>query len=261
VRAITSRHNQIVGDYRDAARGRLDDAILLDGAHLVATALDAGLPLRHVMLAASSTDADVAALGDKAAALGVDVAAAAASVMSAVSPVRSSSGIVALAARPTSTASALTRDDDAFIIVAADVQDPGNLGAIARVAEAAGAAAMVTTAQSADPYGWKALRGSMGSLLRLPIVRCGTAAEAVDALRASGYRIVATTPRGGRPLFEAALDGRVAILVGGEGAGLEPSIVDAADERVTIPMAPAVESLNAAVAAALLAYEARRRRG
>jgi TrmH family RNA methyltransferase len=82
----------------------------------------------------------------------------------------------------------------------------------------------------------------------------------VATLREADFRIVATSPRDGRSLFDADLGGRLAILVGGEGPGLAPALVAEADQRLTIPMAPGVESLNAAVAAALLAYEARRQR-
>ena len=101
----------------------------------------------------------------------------------------------------------------------------------------------------------------MGSALRLPIVTGVTADEALDAARRHGCRIVAAVPRDGRPIFEADLSGPIAILIGGEGQGLAAPLVEAADERVTIPMQPPVESLNAAVTAALLLYEARRQRG
>ena len=85
-------------------------------------------------------------------------------------------------------------------------------------------------------------------------------ATAVADARRHGCRIVATVPRGGRSLFDVDLTGPVAVLIGGEGAGLPPALVDAADERVTIPMQAPVESLNAAVTAALIVYEARRQR-
>jgi len=140
------------------------------------------------------------------------------------------------------------------------VQDPGNVGAIVRVAEAAGSTGLVAAAGSASPFGWKALRGSMGSALRLPVVAGVTADEAVAIGRGRGCRIVAAVPRDGRPIFDADLAGPLVILIGGEGRGLPGPLADAADERVTIPMQAPVESLNAAVTAALLLYEARRQR-
>jgi TrmH family RNA methyltransferase len=140
------------------------------------------------------------------------------------------------------------------------VQDPGNLGAVARVAEAAGMTRLVVAGQSADPFSWKALRGSMGSALRLPIDIRAEPAAVLDELRRQGTSIVAAAPRGGRPFFEVDYTGETAIVIGGEGRGLPPALSAAADELVTIPMQPPVESLNTAIAAALLAYEARRQR-
>ena len=129
-----------------------------------------------------------------------------------------------------------------------------------RVAEAGGASGVVCAGACADPFGWKALRGSMGSALRLPILVYRDSREAIDEARRHGCRIVATAPRGGRPLFDADLGGSIAVLIGGEGPGLRASQLDEADERMTIPMQSPVESLNTAVSAALIVYEARRQR-
>jgi TrmH family RNA methyltransferase len=262
VKRITSRHNPLVARYRAVARGEARDLMLLDGMHLVAEALDAGLAFRHVAVAADPP-ADVAALASRLQQAGVDIFAASASVMNTLSPVRSSSAIVAIAERPAGGFDALDqahRPGRALVVVATGVQDPGNLGAIVRVAEAGGASAVIAAEGSADPFGWKALRGSMGSALRLPIISGIDAAAALVEVRRRGYRIVATVPRGGRSIFEIDLRRPIAVVIGGEGAGLNESVVAAADDRVTVPMAPPVESLNAAVTAALVVYEAKRQR-
>ena len=149
----------------------------------------------------------------------------------------------------------------ALVLIAIDVQDPGNLGAIVRVAEAAGATGLVAAGGSANPFGWKALRGSMGSAFRLPIASEISADEAVAEARRRGCRVIAAVPRDGRPVFGADLTGPIAVLIGGEGHGLSSAVTDAADDRITIPMQPPVESLNAAVTTALIVYEARRQRG
>jgi TrmH family RNA methyltransferase len=151
-------------------------------------------------------------------------------------------------------------DASPFVLIACDVQDPGNLGAIVRVAEAGGASGVVAAGVSADPFGWKALRGSMGSALRLPIVKQSRVADAIALARDRGCRVVATAPRGGRALFDADLRGSLAVLLGAEGAGLPREVLDSADDQLTIPMNPAVESLNTAVTAALVVYEGRRQR-
>jgi TrmH family RNA methyltransferase len=270
MRRITSRQNPLVARYRAAARGRADDLLLLDGAHLVADALDAGVHLREAAVADVADVADAAghpvrraeirALAARLTEAGVEVVAASAAVMDALSPVRSAGGIVALADRPSLDAGRMYGGGAPLVIVAVDVQDPGNLGAIVRVAEAGGATGLVAAGRSADPFGWKALRGSMGSALRIPVVVGEHADQAVADARRHGCRIVAAVPRGGRSLFDINLKVPAAVLIGGEGPGLPAALVDAADDRVTIPMQSPVESLNAAVTAALIVYEARRQR-
>jgi len=259
VERITSRQNSVVADYRAAARGVTGD-LLLDGAHLVGDALAAHIPLQHVMVAAESKEhADIEPLVARASAQRAVVVVASAKVMEAASPVRSSSPIIALAKR-TALASDVFKSKQPLVLIACDVQDPGNLGAIARVAEAAGASGLIAAGQSADPFSWKALRGSMGSALRLPIASRESADEAVAEARRHRCRIVATVPRGGTPLSESDLRGPLAILIGGEGHGLPSQLLVTADVRVTIALQAPVESLNTAVTAALVAYEARRQR-
>jgi RNA methyltransferase, TrmH family len=267
MRRITSRQNPLVARYRAAARGDADALLLLDGLHLVAEALDAGIRVREAVVAAfadteagAPRHAELRALVARLTGAGIDVIAASAAVMSAISPVRSASAIVALADRPEPHGAGVYAGGTPLVVVAADVQDPGNLGAIVRVAEAGGATGVVAAGRSADPFGWKALRGSMGSALRVPLAVREDAGQALADARRHGCRIVATVPRGGRSLFDLDLTMPAAVFIGGEGPGLPAALVDAADDRVTIPMQPPVESLNAAVAAALIVYEARRQR-
>src|ERR1019366_8675194 len=215
----------------------------LDGAHLVADALDAGIHLREAAVNDSAGDAprraEIRALAARLAEAGFHVVSASAKVMDALSPVRSASAIVALADRPSNgdaTDARMYGGGAALVVVAVDVQDPGNLGAIARVAEAGGATGLVSAGRSADPFGWKALRGSMGSALRIPVVVGEHADQAVGDAGRHGCRIVAAVPRGGRSLFDINLKVPAAVLIGGEGPGLPAALVDAADDRVTIPM-------------------------
>ena len=257
---ITSRQNGIIAQYRAVARGSTDDTLLLDGVHMVSEAIDAGLHFRHVMIAADALGhAEIVRILAGLDQRTVDVATAPAPVMDAVSPVRSSSSIVALAMRPSQRRSPLD-GPAALVIVVCDVQDPGNVGAIIRVAEGAGASGVILAGQSADPFGWKALRGSMGSALRLPILSVPTVHDAVLELRRGGAQVIATVPRHGASLFETRLTGPSGVLIGGEGLGLSDAVVADADARVTIPMEAPVESLNAAVTAAVILYEARRQR-
>jgi TrmH family RNA methyltransferase len=259
VSAITSRQNPIVARFRAAANGEAD-GLLLDGTHLVAEAIGSGIRVHEAAVVGIEADrADVAELADRLRRQQVPVATVSAMVMSALSPVRSASPIVAVAERPR-TDSALMYHGTPLILIALDVQDPGNLGAIVRVAEAGGATGVVCAGSSADPFGWKALRGSMGSSLRLPTLITRDPRDAVDDARRHGCRILAAAPHEGGNLFETDLRQPLAVLIGSEGSGLTPSQLELSDQRVVIPMSPPVESLNAAVSAALIVYEARRQR-
>lgn len=275
MRRIASRQNPIVARYRLAARGDADGIMLLDGVHVVSDAIAAGARVREAAVAAASMDDPLLrGVVDHLVGAGVDVASVTAPVMAALSGVRSSSAIVALADRPGLDEGDVFAGAGArapLVIVAIDVQDPGNVGAIIRAAEAGGATGVVVAGSSADPFGWKALRGSMGSAFRLPVLRRQPAEDVqggagggdlplLDVLRRHHCQILATAPRGGRPLYEADLLGATAILIGGEGPGLRPEVLGAADERVSIPMESPVESLNAAATAAIMVYEARRQR-
>jgi len=261
MKPITSRRNALVARYRAIARGDEPALLLLDGAHLVAAALAAGVGVRQAVVAAADLGrGDLKALVDGLARKHIEVLTASASVMDALSPLRSPSAIVAIADRPSYDEGRLYAGEAPLVVIACDVQDPGNLGAIVRVAEAGGATGMVAAGTCADPFGWKALRGSMGSALRLPVAVGRHADQTVAQARRRNCRIVGTAPRGGRSVFDIDLRGATAVLVGGEGPGLPQLLIDAADERVTIPMQAPVESLNSAVTAALIVYEARRQR-
>jgi TrmH family RNA methyltransferase len=188
------------------------------------------------------------------------VVAATAPVLDAMSPVSSPSGLVAIARPPSAAVESVPRPAPALVAVLAGVQDPGNVGAVVRVLDAAGGTGVVACGTTADPFAWKALRGAMGSAFRIPVVRAGAAADAVARLKAEGLRIVATCARGGASPYDLDWRGPVACLLGSEGAGLAPRDLELADVRVSIPMRAGVESLNVSTTAAVLAYEARRQR-
>jgi len=261
VKIVSSRQNRLVARYRAAARGDARDVALLDGLHLVSEAVEAGVRIRHVAVKSDAmTITEVGALIERLTHSGVDVVSVSPSVMNALSAVRSSSSIVALVDRPVADVDRVFDAPRPLVVIAADVQDPGNLGAIVRVAEAGGASGVIAAGASADPFGWKALRGSMGSALRLPIGSRSEIARAADDARQHGCRIFSTVPRQGRSVFDCDFRGPGAIFIGSEGPGLPQAVIESSDERVTIPMQPPVESLNAAVTAALIVYEARRQR-
>jgi len=264
VRSISSRQNPLVRTFRELA-GDPDptgERILLDGIHLVQEAHSSGA-LFEVVVVAASRLREVTEEGELARALerdAIDVVAADDKVFAALSPVKTPSGVAAIARRKVTAPPIICGHPNAFVIAAVDVQDPGNVGSLLRAAEAGGATGAFVCGTSANPFSWKALRGSMGSAMRLPVVPGMTVDAVMNCMADAGLRIVAAVPRGGEHPDEIDWRGPVGLLVGGEGPGLGDEIVARADARVTIPMATTVESLNVAAAGAVLVYAARRQR-
>jgi TrmH family RNA methyltransferase len=144
-----------------------------------------------------------------------------------------------------------------LVVIAAGLQDPGNLGTLVRSAEAFGATGMILLPGTVSLWNAKTLRASSGSAFRLPVLAL-TADVAFTALRDHGVRILAAVARDG--YGETDLRGPSALLIGNEGSGLPEAWIAQADARVTIPFSGAVESLNAAIAGSVLLYDAMRQR-
>jgi TrmH family RNA methyltransferase len=257
---VSSRQNPIVKRFRDVSRGRTDEWMLLDGPHLLDEALASGIAIELAAFSERLAGERLSALLERTRHTGAHAVAVTDQVLAALTPVRQPSGVVAIAARPQHTLANVFERRPQLVLVLHDVQDPGNVGAVIRAAEGGGATGVVSGGSTADPFGWKALRGAMGSAFRLPVLAGQPVAEMLDRARAAGLRVFAATARDGTPLPDCDLRGPAAVVFGGEGAGLPQALVDAADERLTIPMRSPVESLNVAVAAALAVYEASRQR-
>jgi len=148
-------------------------------------------------------------------------------------------------------------------LVALDgVEDPQNLGAIIRVAEAAGALGLVLTARRAPPLGAAVSRASAGAVEHLPVSRVGNLRRALDQLKKGGFWIIGADPDAGEDLFrtpDRVWQGDLALVFGAEGRGLRRGVVQLLDHRVRIPMAGRVASLNVAAAAAVVLFETIRR--
>jgi tRNA G18 (ribose-2'-O)-methylase SpoU len=138
------------------------------------------------------------------------------------------------------------------IAVLEGLNDPENLGAIARSARAFGIGALVLDPTCIDPYYRRTVRVSMGEILFIPVARTANLAAGLDTIRAAGFEVWALTPRSGATdLWTLPVPDRLALLLGAEGPGLSPAAMDAASTQVRIPIAPDVDSLNVAAAAAV----------
>jgi TrmH family RNA methyltransferase len=252
---ITSRQHPVVQRLRKlAARRRDDRGLLLDGEHLVAEALAAGVPLDLLL-----TDGRAPDLARRARASGAAVYLASPSVLEAASPVRAPTGTVAIASWQPAALRDLFAASPALVIGLVDVQDPGNTGSVIRSADALGATGVAGLDRTADPSGWRALRGAMGSTFHLPIARASTA-EALQEAKRAGVLVAATVAADGHPVETADLRPPLLVMLGNEGAGLGANVMAQADLRLMVSMRPGVDSLNVAVSAALILYEARRQR-
>ncbi len=158
-----------------------------------------------------------------------------------------------------SSSQLLDRSNHGPFVVAAGLQDPGNLGTILRSAEAFGAAGIFLTEGTVSPYNSKVLRASAGSFFRLPLLRIPSA-ELTPLLKRAGIRLLATSSHNGTALPKIDWTLPLAIFIGNEGAGLSPELTRQMDETLVVPQAAQVESLNAGVAASIVLYEAARNR-
>ena len=167
-------------------------------------------------------------------------------------------GVITVIRTPSGDAAAeiLRNDSGSNVLVLDRVQDPGNIGTMIRTAVAAGYSAVVAVKGTADIYSPKVLRATAGMVFRMSFAYAEDAEELAEMLRAGGRRIVVTDPAGGTPYYKEDLRSGVALVIGNEGSGISREIMDAADVRVTLPMKGEIESLNAAVSAAILMYEA-----
>jgi TrmH family RNA methyltransferase len=257
---ISSRQNPVVKRFRAVRDGDIDGLVLLDGEHLLQEALSSGASIEIAAFSDRLLDDRLTGLAARALESGARILGVSDSVLSAISPVRHPSGVVAIAMRPRTTLDAVLEAQPSLVLFLGGVQDPGNVGAIVRSAEAFGATGMVIGDTTADPWRWKALRASMGSTFRLPIGAHLPLADAAARAKARGLRVLATVPRGGTSLCRSDLRRPSAILLGGEGAGLPDALLELADERLSISMREPIESLNVAIAAAIVMYEAARQR-
>jgi len=254
--AITSRDNPVFKRLKklaDSARARREARMtLLDGTHLLAACLEAGGQPHTVVRSASSDVGRAAPLIARCTRAKVLVMPDA--LFAELAPVATPSGLLAETAWLTPPAVAGVP----LVLVLEDIQDPGNLGALLRTAAAAGATQAVLSKGCHDPWSPKALRGGQGAQFVLPME---TGVDLADWLaRFTGDSLALALGEDGS-LYRRVLTGPVALVVGNEGAGLSPAVRAAATARVVIPMRGRVESLNAAAALAVAAFEAARQRG
>jgi TrmH family RNA methyltransferase len=247
----------IIRDLR-LRRGRERRGLALaEGVRLVEEALGAKVTIRHAAVSPSlEATARGAALKIALAGAGVPLLEVDDRALAGLADTEHPQGVIAVIEPPRWTLEALQPKAGQVVVVLDGVQDPGNVGAIARTALGLGASGLIALKGSAELTNPKVLRGSMGALFRLPSVSA-TDAECLAWAKVTGTVFWVTDSAGERPGSQR-LTAPVALVLGNEGAGVRPDIERAASRKLAIPLSAGVESLNVAVAAGILLYEVRR---
>jgi TrmH family RNA methyltransferase len=261
LRPVAGRHNPRLKQLRLAfhrAELTAQGECAIEGVKLLEEALRSGQHLESVFFSESArplAEKLLPQIGARTETLVLPIA-----LFNSIVPSDAPQGVAALLKLPAfSSAQLLDRAGHGPFVVAAGLQDPGNLGTILRSAEAFGAAGIFLTEGTVSLYNSKVLRGSAGSIFRLPFLRIASA-ELIPLLRARGVRLLATSSHQGTPLPQVSWTLPLAIFIGNEGAGLSRELTREMDETLAIPQAAPVESLNAGVAASIVLYEAARNR-
>ncbi len=259
IRRIESRQNARVKELRAGLRRGARTAegeIAIEGERLIQEAIRSGLRVRTVFVSSGSDSLLDSELLDSGRIGEAEILLLSTDAFLSAASTEHPQGIAALIDPPQFGLGAMLRGIP-LVVIAAGLQDPGNLGTLVRSAEAFGATGMIILPGTVSLWNAKALRASSGSAFRLPIIAM-EGDEAFACLRAQGVRLFAAVPRDGD--LETDLSGPAALLLGNEGAGLDQAWLAQADARVTIRCPGPVESLNAAVAGSVLLYEAARQR-
>lgn len=234
----------------------------LEGFKLVRDALAAGAPLQFVLyapqVAAKAEGRDLLA---RIAAAGVPCYPVAEKLWPSLSSTATPQGVLAVVARREPQLADLFGGGGAGLFLVLDgVQDPGNAGTLVRTAAAAGCDGVIALVGTTDLYADKALRAAAAGQFHVPLVTEVEPEDFLAAARAGGLAVVLAVPQGGRPYVDFNWHRSLALVVASEGQGPRPPLAAAVQERVTVPMRRG-ESLNVAVAAAILLFEAVRQRG
>jgi tRNA G18 (ribose-2'-O)-methylase SpoU len=242
----------------DAAWLERNALFVAEGRFVVQRLIDAG---RFTIESILVTPAAGVALSDRFEALAAPVLVVSPETMRQITGFNFHRGCLALARRPAMPAVESWFDREGAVLVLEGVGNPDNVGGLFRTAAAFGTSGILVSASSADPLYRKAIRTSMGAVLQVPWTMAEPWPGVLGALRAHGWRVIALTPREDAPpidRFELVGHRKVALLVGAEGSGLTEAALAAADDRIRIPMAPSIDSLNVIVAAGIALHGLRK---
>jgi len=260
---IKSRDNSLLRQARAVRDGKVDELIFVEGLRLCEEALRSGLTIEAVIVS------EELAQKEKAASLLAELrktsertATVSEKLLESISYMKTPQGIVVLASRPQSSADhfAAKQNDHPLIVVMHRINNPVNVGAILRTAEAAGSTGAIAIQGTSDPFSPKSLRGAMGSAFRLPVWSGPNYREAIDWCSQRHIQIICADVNADTDYDEVDWKRPSALVLGPESSGLSPEELSEANHSVRIPMHGPAESLNVGVATGVLLYEAARQR-
>ncbi len=260
LRRVDSRQNTRVKELRRAfaeAAPNQEGEVAIEGMHLVEEAIRSGLRLATVFVSDSGRERALKLLPQLSA--HTEALLLPDPVFRSAVPTETPQGVAALVRVNSASLESILEASPALLVITASLQDPGNLGTIARSAEAFGVTGLLLGERTVSHWNWKAVRASAGSVFRLPTAKVELA-TATSQIKSRGIRILATSSHKGKAISQVDLRGPLAFVIGSEGAGVPKEVLAQADALVAIPQSSHVESLNAGIAASILLYEASRQR-
>ena len=263
IHKIVSRDNSLLRQARAVRDGKIDDLIFVEGLRLCEEAERSNLKIEAVIVSEELLRKERAAHAiEELARVSKRTSSVSEKLLESISYTKTPQGIVALAERPESTEDRLAASLGAspLLVVLHQINNPVNVGAILRTAEAAGATGVITTRNTSDPFSPKSLRGAMGSAFRLPIWSGPAFEEVVAWCHEHGVVTACADAEADTDYTDLDWTHRCALLLGPESTGFTAEELMNADRRVKIPMQGLAESLNVSVAAGILLFEAARQR-
>lgn len=260
---LTSKENKAVKylvSLSDPKVRKKEKAFLIEGLKMVEEALRDNLGVKQVIAAPSLTQHHGKGVIKLAERSGIEILWISERLLDSISDSKTPQPVMAIVGMKEHTEDELIAHGAKLIIISHHLQDPGNLGTIIRTAEAVGASGIAVTPHTVDAYNGKAIRGSMGSIMRVPVVKVQNEQDFVARCKARGFQAVALELNGRKTPFELDLTLPTVIMLGQESSGLSAEELVDFDHRVRIPMADTIDSLNVATSAAVFLYEAFRQR-
>ena len=256
---ISSAANPVVKRMRllgDRKHRRREGAFVVEGIQPVWQAVEAGADVEVLVVAPDLLGSRTAGMIAAQEAAGVRVARLTGELFARISARDGPSGLAAIVRGRILGLASLPVTPESVFVALHEIGNPGNLGTIIRTADAAGGSGVVLIGAAADPFDPAAVKASMGALFAVPVARAADPAEFLAW--AAGLTVITTSAKARTSFWEAGYARPLALLLGAEGAGLPDDVLAGGDLQVRIPMTGTAESLNLAVAAGLLLYQARR---